>query len=359
MNRFLALLCELAVIVLITGSIYLITRSKRPSPLDDIPGPWLWRVSALPYYLCTIRGTSHYDIFKIHQKYGDVVRIAPTQLSYTSRTAWTDVWARRPGHEEFAKGSGPVPVNGVQGILGADREAHRKYRRAFAHAFSAHGLEKQQPRIDRHIESLIDRLRQHDAAQPVDLVTWFHWVAFDIIGDLAFGASFGCLEDTRTHPWIADISGNLASTVWLTAARGLGSSWAIRYLMPRRLLQARQDNYAFVANRMSTRAQLGSDRGDFFDRIVASHQEEGGMTQEELESNASSIVLAGSETTATMLSGVIALLLQHQEVLKKLTRGLRETFTSADEITTEACAKDSYLLGEVSARCSCRILLRY
>jgi hypothetical protein len=39
-------------------------------------------------------------------------------------------------------------------------------------------------------------------ASTVDLLQWLNFTTFDIIGDLGWGAAFGCLKDTTYHPWI-------------------------------------------------------------------------------------------------------------------------------------------------------------
>lgn len=43
----------------------------------------------------------------------------------------------------------------------------------------------------------------------VNLVNWYNFTTFDLIGDLAFGESFGCLDRGLLHPWIRSIFGFL------------------------------------------------------------------------------------------------------------------------------------------------------
>lgn len=60
--------------------------------------------------------------------------------------------------------------------------------------------------------------------------------------------------------------------------------------------------------------------------------------------NASLLILAGSETTATLLSGAIYLLGSHRDVLEKLTQEVRTAFTSEDQITLTSVNNLSYML---------------
>ena len=62
------------------------------------------------------------------------------------------------------------------------------------------------------------------------------------------------------------------------------------------------------------------------------------MTQEEMANNAGILVLAGSETTATLLSGATYFLLAHPPSLAKVVAEVRGAFATADEITLTATA---------------------
>lgn len=56
------------------------------------------------------------------------------------------------------------------------------------------------------------------------------------------------------------------------------------------------------------------------------------MTREEIIRNSGVLLIAGSETTATLLSGATYHLLSHPVALKKLQVEIRESFQSEDEI---------------------------
>ena len=57
------------------------------------------------------------------------------------------------------------------------------------------------------------------------------------------------------------------------------------------------------------------------------------MTREEIISNSGILLVAGSETTATLLSGATYHILSNPVVLKKLQAEIRDAFQSEDEIT--------------------------
>ena len=344
MATYLAPIAELLALLILTRCIWTAVYNVYFSPLRRFPGPLLWRLTEVPYHSSQIRGKIHRDVLKLHQKYGSVVRIGPNDLSYGDESAWKDVWAHRQGHAEFPKKLNPTPVNGVQGIIGAEREAHSRFRRLLSHAFSAQGLQEQEPRIKEYVDLLVQGLAVHGQERPVDMVGWFNWTTFDLIGDLAFGESFGCLKNARTHPWIAGVLGNVASLVFIQAIKAYNLTFLLLILVPKRLLKLRQENYQYSAKMIAERVQKGSARGDFFDKILQKPEGEGGMTIKELETNASTLVLAGSETTATLLSGTVFYLISNPLVLKKVVQELRRSFHSENEITVRSSSEQHYLL---------------
>ena len=206
-----------APILLLSYFIYTCIYNIFFSPFRDVPGPLLWRLSPLPYTLSHIRGTKHRDLLQLHEKYGPVVHICPTEISYANSAIWKDAWAHRQGHAEFSKDIHSAPVNGVDSIVSANRENHGRYRRMFSHAFSTNGLREQEPRVKHYVDLLMAGLTTRGKDSSVNLVEWFNWTTFDLISDLTFGESFGCLENGRTHGWIDAIFGNLATLVFVEA----------------------------------------------------------------------------------------------------------------------------------------------
>ena len=154
------------------------------------PGPRLWAVSRLPWIRSTIRGSIVHDLHDLHEKYGPVVRVAPGELSYIDPQAVSTIYQSNP---EFPKDQMHLPPhnNTAPGILAADKEHHRRYRKVLAHGFSDQGIRAQQPLISGHIEQLVRKLDALSGEDGIDLCEWYNWATFDVIGDLAFGDSFG------------------------------------------------------------------------------------------------------------------------------------------------------------------------
>lgn len=65
---------------------------------------------------------------------------------------------------------------------------------------------------------------------------------------------------------------------------------------------------------------------------------------EKLQANSSILIIGGSETTATLLSGVTYFLLMNPEPMAKLTAEIRGAFKSEDEIDFVSVSSLQYLL---------------
>lgn len=61
-------------------------------PLRSFPGPWYYKASRFWYCFQLARGNLYLEIRRLHDVYGDVVRIAPNELSYNNAEAWSAIY---------------------------------------------------------------------------------------------------------------------------------------------------------------------------------------------------------------------------------------------------------------------------
>jgi averantin hydroxylase len=126
--------------------------------------------------------------------------------------------------------------------------------------------------------------------------------------------------------------------------RQLGVIWLMPYLIPKKTVEGRLRHLAFSEEKMRSRIAMGTDRGDFLDTVLEKQDTSSGLTFNELVSNGSLLVLAGSETTATLLSGAVYQLCKNPSTLRKAVKEIRSTFSSADQIDLFSTAKLTYTL---------------
>ncbi|QYT03602.1 hypothetical protein H0G86_010550 [Trichoderma simmonsii] len=95
--------------------------------------------------------------------------------------------------------------------------------------------------------------------------------------------------------------------------------------------------------KVKKRLETGSNRPDFMTSMTTKRNGES-LTFEELTSNASILIIAGSETTATALSAAAYYLGLFPEVQAKLAKEVRTTFNSAEDITITSVQHLTYML---------------
>jgi cytochrome P450 len=76
---------------------------------------------------------------------------------------------------------------------------------------------------------------------------------------------------------------------------------------------------------------------------VLRHNDEKGMSREEIQATFNVLMIAGSETTATLLAGCTYLLQKHPRVRQKLHAEIRSTFLDDKEITMLSVSHLTYL----------------
>ncbi|KAF1992124.1 cytochrome P450 [Aulographum hederae CBS 113979] len=318
-------------------------------PLSSYPGPIFWRATRLPHLHANLTGVLPHELLRLHQKYGPVVRVAPDELSYSASAALKDIYGHQQGRLELGKDKMEVnlkPINGAVNILGAERAEHARYRRLLSHGFSEKGMREMQPRIQAYVDLLIAGLREECGCgrSMQDMLVWFDWTKFDMIGDLAFGEPFGCLEKRETDPWVDAICKNVKAITFLQPFKRYGLEWAIPWLAPKELMEGRRRAVVIATEKIDKRIAAG-ERDDFWNNVIVKSENgsDGGMSRDELVSNATLLVLAGSETTATLLSGTVYLLLRNPRVLKMLVKEIRESFARGEEITLLSVNKLEYM----------------
>lgn len=191
------------------------------------------------------------------------------------------------------------------------------------------------------MKGLHEKSNGNKDAKVVNIGAWYNWTTFDIVGDLVFGQTFGCLESIDYHPWISSIFEAVRSSSVLIALGYLGLGSLIEPIVALGSSSVQETrNYT----RDMVRKRLEMERSDDLFNGFVKHREKWNLSFEKLASNAFGLVLAGSETTATTLAGATYLLLSHPEIMGRLKEEVRSSFESVEEINIASAGKLSYML---------------
>ncbi|KAI1476985.1 putative cytochrome P450, partial [Daldinia eschscholtzii] len=316
-------------------------------PLRSFPGPFLWRISPIFRHLRMSKGDLPVYMKELHAKYGPIVRVSPYELAFSDPQAWKDIYGHRHNGElEFPKYDGFYRAvdNVPRGIINAHREEHSYLRRQLSHGFSERSMQLQEPIIGSYVDLLIRRLQEQcgDGSIPLNMREWLNWTTFDVIGDLGFGSAFGCLEKSDYHPWVKLVANSVLQTAFMFSLADLKLRPVVRAILKLKKL-AITDNQALVRAKLKQRIESGVERPDFIEGLVK-QKNEGKMEFMQIAANSSTLIIAGSETTATLLSGAVYLLTTNPDKLERLTQEVRSSFKNDDEITLTSVGKLSYML---------------
>ncbi|KAK1752836.1 Cytochrome P450 monooxygenase abl2 [Echria macrotheca] len=329
-------------------------------PLRNFPGPITNAVSGLPTVVNLISGGQHAYIKRLHDRYGAVVRIAPNELSFLSPGAWEDIYGFRSHDEPLEKDPiwiGALVNDGAHPMPYAPRQDHGRLRRAFSHPFSNTSVLQQESIIQSHLRKLVWRLGElADASQsrPINLKDWYLFVTLDVIGDLCFGAPFGCLDKGTGTEWSRSLMKAIRCAVYDQASRRIAGpgTWLQKkmasYLIPQEYQDGKMKHFLNSREKVEERLKYGleSEKRDFIYYVLRSNEAKKLLTPLEIIVNSSAFVAAGSDNTTTALTVITYCVLANPEAQAKVVAEIRGRVETADDITW-ANIKDLPYLGAV------------
>ncbi|KAL2205465.1 averantin oxidoreductase [Sarocladium strictum] len=294
-------------------------------PLAKYPGPFLAKISPLYSIYGLFRGRWPFDVHQLHIKYGPILRTMPNELTFVDPEAWKDIYGHRQGHPQFHKDRNVGSVQDIPGsttLTMADDDNHSRQRRTLSHAFSQKALLEQESIIRGYVDLFVSKLEPFALnGTPANMCDWFNFTTFDIIGDMAFGEPFGCLREGKFHAWVSLITETIKAGAFEQATR--------RMFVTGSFMQAFLCK--FIPEALKRKRGLRREHRDFLYYILRQN-EKGGVSQDEIILNSALFIVAGSETTASLLSGLLMWLLRTPEAYKKLTTEIRTTFKTAADM---------------------------
>ena len=209
-----------------------------------------------------------------------MVRIGPNHLSFIDPRAWKDIYGSRmhdgkmedmTKSETFSRVIREMPTS----IINANREEHRRFRSALSNGFSDSSMRQQEPLIQKHIDLLLKGLSEEcgNGNAIVNMESWYNWTTFDVIGNLVFDQSFGCLEKRAYHPWIDFI---LKGTRFVAVIKGLsyvGLGNLVQIMFKYGATSTLNTVRSYTAGMLNSRLNMEKEREDLFEGIVKKRDE--------------------------------------------------------------------------------------
>ncbi|KAJ5735335.1 uncharacterized protein N7483_000460 [Penicillium malachiteum] len=254
--------------------------------------------------------------------------------SFASINSWKQIYgAPIAARSHFIKGElYEIYGAGIRtGCIDSERDpkVHAEKKKNLTPTFSTKALQAQDPIIQRHIDRF-----------GLDVVKWYEMIAFDILGEMAFGESFHCVEREEHHFWIKLILDHLLEITLYAIVIQDTVEQKLKSIIPS----------DFRGNDMLTwsrRLSSTSSRQDFFTDL-AEKVKSGQIDKEEMTAHASTLIIAGGETVAICLAAATYYLLTTPAAYARLKREIRGRYQSYEEIDASSALQLDYLQGMIN-----------
>jgi cytochrome P450 len=284
----------------------------------------------------------------LHRRLGDIVRLGPNVLSFADPRAIKIIYGLNKGmtksdfypvQRAVADGK-PLPSL----FTAQDEGYHARYRRCINSAFSMSSLVEYEPLVDSTMNAFIEQTKQRYANtdRVCRFSKWLQFYAFDVVGELTWSKRLGFVDrDEDVGGVVSFVGGFLAYCAPVGQMPWLDMVWEKN---PLRLWFQRcgfsktvfpvtrfaREQSASRAKEMDHVREHGvvekSSKGvDLLTKFtLAQHDHPEFMTDKQVLASCTSMIFAGSETTAISLSSIFVHLLQNPHAYKKLMSELDE-----------------------------------
>lgn len=158
--------------------LFLAIVGARQPGLKEIPGPWLGRYTNLVLKWHVLGGQRTKYVHSLHQKYGDMVRIAPTEVAVADISAFRDIhrvgtkfcksrWYRDINHNAKADEN----ENGIFAMQ--SNSIHAARRKLFSKPFSYSTTLLWEDQIKHQVRTAVEKIKRDALAGTADILMWY------------------------------------------------------------------------------------------------------------------------------------------------------------------------------------------
>ncbi|KAI0203698.1 cytochrome P450 [Astrocystis sublimbata] len=319
-------------------------------PLSRFHGPKTAAISDVWYTYHAIRGRWPWAAYEALKKYGDVVRIAPNELVFSTPQALSDIYGSHHKHLElFPKTQINNHGNDKHGgiIWEWDPVRHRRVAKQLAPAFSGRALQAKEPTLHKYVDLFVEAI-ESKGRHGVSLPTWINWICVDISADMAYNREMNALMNMRDPPYLSLLAGFSKGIIMIQ------TSWRFPLLRPLKyiiLMFTAMRPHSHIRDHSQFQLETRIRRGrtvehlDFIEQIIPEDCEPPKDRQEmrHLEQVAGQLLVAGYEPPALWLYYSIYCLLKNPATLVILAEEIRSAFQTYESISASSAAKLPFL----------------
>lgn len=355
-----------APVVLLVGVVlyYLVPYFVTYSALRKIPSPFPAQFT--DFWLLSVcrRGNRYERVDELHKKLGPVVRIQPNHVSICDDAAIPTIYGHGNGFLKSDFYDAFVSIR--RGLFNTrDRAEHSRKRKIVSHTFSAKSVLQFEPYMHSNLElfvkqwdNMIKNSKNADKSAVLDCLDWFNFLAFDVIGDLAFGQPFGMLSsgadmtEIRSSPdappiyapaiEILNRRGEVSATIGIHPAIKPIAKYLPDSFFTKGLTAV--ENLAGIAI-ACVKSRLDNPppetRKDLLQRLMEGRDDKGQpLGREELTAEALTQLIAGSDTTSNSSCALLFHVVRNPRIMQKLQAELDAKIPAEVDVPTYDMVKD-------------------
>ncbi|GAA6053327.1 hypothetical protein JCM3770_004114 [Rhodotorula araucariae] len=308
-------------------------------PLAGVPGPLSARLGLGSWM--SARALQHdmgWKLAELHERHGKAVRVARNLVSVVDPAAIGEMYRYGGPYEKtpfytYFKADKP----GLMSTL--PNHAHALIRRAESPAYTMNLLVDLEQHVDSCLDDLIGFL---DAAVQaggqrgtVDMGTMMQLLAMDVVGELAFGKTFGLLKAGKdTHGFLPMLEAFVESCClcgtqpWAGPLLVAFCNWKVGARGPQALAEQTSKAVQERFEQLRIAQETGDEpRRDMLSKLVTARNPDGTpYSTRQIEVAATSILGAGSDTTAVTMRALLGYIVKDSSVQEKVLSEIDEAF---------------------------------
>ncbi|KAJ7702664.1 cytochrome P450 monooxygenase pc-bph [Mycena rosella] len=344
----------IATVVALIGYLLLLYL-RDPHRIRQYPGPFLAKITYAWLLGVVITRRRSQIIHEMHKKYGPIIRITPSEISFSSPEAYYDIHSASSKVTKSAFYDAFASI-GLSNVFTARSKIEHGQKRKLLHSLFTAEVSRE---LSGHTQTITSRLLDEWSTRYVsdnectwfDCVPWISFLAFDTISDFIFGESFGMIrassdivtmpKDVRLGTISAECTLQKISLIKVVSKReaynyfvGVLPSWwkAVGRRVLRSEAQASKIFSDFVAHRLVQRLSQSSTEaphdlvGRFLKKSTTQNET---FPRDSLIAELITILVAGSDTTRNSLIAAIYYLAKSTNAQRSLQNELDAHMTSA------------------------------
>ncbi|KAK1590716.1 putative cytochrome P450 [Colletotrichum navitas] len=318
-------------------------------PYAKYPGPLLAKLTSWYSVYHTYVGDLHVDIWRCHEKYGDVVRYGPNRLLINTEAGLKGIYGHGKNVRKAKSYHRVSLVKGVEATQSVvDKTKHGKLRRILNQGLSdshIRTIDTQMTDIACLLTSSLGSVKDRfgpDTGEPSggwtcakNMAHWCDYFTFDVMSQLVFGKSYHLLESSDNH-WITDaILGQMRRVSFLMQLPELEDMKLHNILFPNARKKALK--FSLKSREMMEKREEASEgaANDLFAKLFSSKDPETGesLSRQQLWAESNLLIIAGSDTSSTAMAALFFYLTRYPDAYEKVVKEVRSTFRSAKEVS--------------------------